>query len=32
LQDGDTVILRAWCERPGARRIGLGEAVGTVVG
>jgi len=32
LQDGDTVILRAWCERPGARRIGLGEAVGTVLG
>jgi len=32
LQDGDTVILRAWCERPGARRIGLGEAVGTVIG
>jgi len=32
LQDGDTLILRAWCERPGARRIGLGEAVGTVLG
>jgi len=32
LLDGDTLILRAFCERPGARRIGLGEAVGTVVG
>jgi len=32
LEDGDTLILRAWCERPGARRIGLGEAVGTVIG
>jgi len=32
LQDGDSVILRAWCERPGARRIGLGEAVGSVIG
>jgi len=32
LHDGDTLILRAWCERPGARRIGLGEAVGTVIG
>jgi len=32
LQDGDTVILRASCERPGARRIGLGEAMGTVIG
>ena len=26
LQDGDRVILRAWCERPGAARIGFGEA------
>ena len=30
LQDGDTLTLRAWCERPGARRIGLGECSGTV--
>ncbi len=31
LLDGDTVILRAWAEREGARRIGLGECRGTVV-
>ncbi|PZP96160.1 MAG: fumarylacetoacetase [Variovorax paradoxus] len=32
LEDGDTLILRGWCERAGAVRIGLGEARGTVVG
>ena len=31
LEDGDTVILRAFCDRPGARRIGFGECVGTVL-
>ena len=31
LQDGDTVVLRAFCERDGARRIGLGECAGTVL-
>jgi len=31
LEDGDTVILRGFCEREGAIRIGLGEARGTVV-
>ena len=31
LEDGDTVILRAHCEREGAVRIGFGEAVGTVL-
>jgi fumarylacetoacetase len=31
LQDGDTVILRAHCEREGFRRIGFGECRGTVV-
>ncbi|HEY5863193.1 MAG TPA: fumarylacetoacetase [Casimicrobiaceae bacterium] len=30
LQDGDTVILRGYCERPGARRIGFGGCAGTV--
>ena len=30
LQDGDTVILRGYCERPGARRIGFGDCSGTV--
>jgi fumarylacetoacetase len=30
LEDGDTVILRAFCERPGRRRIGFGECRGTV--
>ncbi len=32
LEDGDTVIFRGWCERPGAARIGFGEAQGTVLG
>jgi len=31
LQDGDTVVLRGWCEQAGARRIGLGECRGTVL-
>lgn len=31
LEDGDTLILRGYCERPGAVRIGLGEAAGTVI-
>ena len=30
LEDGDEVILRGWCERPGARRIGFGECRGTI--
>jgi fumarylacetoacetase len=31
LQDGDCVVLRAHCERAGARRIGFGECMGTVL-
>lgn len=31
LEDNDTLILRGRCEAPGAARIGLGEARGTVV-
>ena len=31
LEDGDEVILRAWCEAEGAVRIGFGECVGRVV-
>jgi fumarylacetoacetase len=31
LEDGDRVILRGWCERPGFARIGFGEASGTVL-
>jgi fumarylacetoacetase len=31
LEDGDTLSLRAYCERPGAARIGFGEASGTVL-
>jgi fumarylacetoacetase len=30
LLDGDTLTLRGYCDRPGAKRIGLGECVGTV--
>jgi fumarylacetoacetase len=32
LEDGDEVILRGWCERPGAARIGFGECRGVVEG
>ncbi len=31
LEDGDEIILRAWCEAEGAARIGFGECVGRVV-
>jgi len=31
LQDGDELILRGYCERDGARRIGLGECRGVVL-
>jgi fumarylacetoacetase len=31
LEDGDTVILRGYCERDGYRRIGFGECRGTVL-
>ena len=30
LEDGDEVIMRGFCERAGARRIGFGECRGTV--
>lgn len=32
LEDGDEVILRGYCEREGATRIGLGECSGVVRG
>lgn len=31
LEDGDAVTLRAWCEKPGAARIGFGDCTGTVL-
>jgi fumarylacetoacetase len=31
LADGDTLTLRAHCQRPGAARIGFGECAGTIV-
>jgi len=31
LENGDEVILKAWCETEGAVRIGFGECVGRVV-
>jgi len=31
LADGDRVLLRAWCEGAGRRRIGLGTAAATVL-
>ena len=31
LEDGDTVILRAYGERPGHRRIGFGDCSGTLL-
>ncbi|SNS99789.1 fumarylacetoacetate hydrolase [Noviherbaspirillum humi] len=31
LEDGDTVVLRGWCEKPGAAHIGFGDCVGTLL-
>ena len=31
LEDGDAIILRGWCEAPGAARIGFGECRGMVL-
>lgn len=31
LQDGDTVVLRGWCEKAGAARVGFGECSGQVL-
>ena len=31
LEDGDLIILRAWCERSGAARIGFGSARGRLL-
>jgi fumarylacetoacetase len=31
LEDGDAIILRVYCERAGAARIGLGEVRGRVL-
>jgi fumarylacetoacetase len=31
LEDGDTVVFNAWCEKAGARRIGFGQCRGTVL-
>ncbi|HWA16190.1 MAG TPA: fumarylacetoacetase [Gemmatimonadales bacterium] len=32
LHDGDEVVMRGWCEAPGAVRIGLGECRGVIAG
>ena len=31
LEDGDEIVLKAWCEAEGAVRIGFGECVGRVM-
>jgi len=31
LEDGDAVVMRGFCEKEGAARIGFGEVVGTVL-
>jgi len=31
LEDGDSVVIRGWCGKAGAARIGFGECVGTVL-
>ena len=31
LEDGDTIVMRGWCEKPGAARIGFGEVVGKLL-
>ena len=30
-EDGDAVVIRGWCEKAGAARIGFGECLGTVL-
>jgi len=31
LEDGDAVVMRGWCERAGAARVGFGDLVGRVL-
>ena len=31
LQDGDAVILKGWCEKPGCARIGFGQSRGEIL-
>jgi len=31
LEDGDEIVLRAYCQRPGLPRIGFGECVGRIL-
>jgi len=31
LEDGDAVVMRGWCEKAGAARIGFGECAGLVL-
>ena len=31
LEDGDTIVLRGWCQKAGAARIGFGECAGMVL-
>jgi fumarylacetoacetase len=31
LEDGDSIIFRGWCEKPGMARIGFGDAQGRVL-
>ncbi|GGH54402.1 fumarylacetoacetase [Comamonas phosphati] len=31
LQDGDSVVLRGWCEKAGAARIGFGRCEGSIL-
>ena len=31
LEDGDAVVIRGWCEKAGAARVGFGECLGTVL-
>jgi fumarylacetoacetase len=31
LEDGDEVVMRGYCERPGAARIGFGECRGVIL-
>ena len=31
IEDGDTVTLKAYCEKPGAARVGFGECAGMVL-
>jgi fumarylacetoacetase len=31
LEEGNALVIRGWCDKPGGANIGFGERVGTVL-